>query len=349
LFTNSNLKAGLAEKFNKPNIKICDILHEKPVNNKLGLALAKIKNNKIFQKISSDYDVIHQTNQFFLIKGVKNLVSTVHDVIPLNKNLYDQNSYFVKKYRKKVDYALQNARVILVPTQFVKNEIMIYYPQYFPKMTDRIIVTHLGVSDDFCPKAITPELKHRISLPAESKYFLFVGNLFTRKNLQRCINAYAMLPPESQKEYKLVCIMNKNDDYKPLLSKLSPDCIQNIYFTSSHSNDELMELYSSCTALLFPSLAEGFGLPVLEAMKCGCPIITSNISCLPEVAGDAALYVNPLNEEEISNGMKILTEDETLRSKLTERGLDRVKEFTWANTARTSFDAYKKALELQKR
>jgi glycosyltransferase involved in cell wall biosynthesis len=117
-------------------------------------------------------------------------------------------------------------------------------------------------------------------------------------------------------------------------------------FDSVSNNDELAELYRSASLFVFPSFYEGFGFPPLEAMACGCPVVVSNTSSLPEVCGDAAYYIDPHNVESIANGILRVTEDENLRKKLIQKGLERVKLFTWETSAQKHREVFERALGL---
>ena len=162
------------------------------------------------------------------------------------------------------------------------------------------------------------------------EYFLFVGTIQPRKNLARLIEAFAALnnPP------KLILAGSKgwlSDEIYELPKKLGIE--DSVKFLGYVPDEKLPALYSGAKAFLFPSLFEGFGLPVLEAMACGCPVLTSNISSLPEVAGKAAILVNPYSVEEIAQGIEEIKTQDT-RNKLIKSGFEHVKKFSWEKAAR---------------
>ena len=132
----------------------------------------------------------------------------------------------------------------------------------------------------------------------------------------------------------------------PLVSEIEKMDLKNqVYFPGYIGPTDLVYFYNLAEVFLFPSLYEGFGLPVLEAMACGCPVITSNISALPEVVGDAAILVNPYSVEEISTAMEKVLTNKTLRLELAEKGLKRAREFSWKKNARETLELYKKVLQ----
>ena len=163
--------------------------------------------------------------------------------------------------------------------------------------------------------------KHRSKKP----YLLQIAQYAAKKNVDRVIEAYSQLPQESRPD--LVAIL-------PNYEGLEPD-VPGLRLIREHlSHKELAPWYRGALGFVFPSIHETFGLPVLEAMACGCPVVTSNISAIPELTGDAAILVNPRSVEEIAEGIQRLAADENLRETLRDKGLARAKQFTWAKSAR---------------
>jgi glycosyltransferase involved in cell wall biosynthesis len=165
-------------------------------------------------------------------------------------------------------------------------------------------------------------------------YLLYLGTLQPRKNLIRLVEAFARLQPLTA-DIRLVFAGKKGWLYGDLFARVEAlgleDCV---LFTGYVADDDKASLLSGARALVYPSLYEGFGLPVLEAMTCGTPVLTSNVSSLPEVAGDAALLVDPLDVDAISDGMSRLIADDELRFALVKKGYVQVRKFSWANAAR---------------
>ncbi len=189
-----------------------------------------------------------------------------------------------------------------------------------------------------------------------NKYFLHVGTIQPRKNLERVIEAFKLFREVNEikeieqtkgdsktlNNFKLVLAGAKgwdSEDIYNLPKKLGIS--SQVKFLGRVEEGELAELYKSASGLVFPSLFEGFGLPILEAFACGCPVLTSNTSAMPEIAGDAAILVNPSSTKEIMEGMTELSEDQALRKKLIEKGQNRLKLFSWEKTARETLKVFK--------
>ncbi|MBI2595366.1 glycosyltransferase family 4 protein [Candidatus Daviesbacteria bacterium] len=172
----------------------------------------------------------------------------------------------------------------------------------------------------------------------QGEYFLFVGTVQPRKNLCRLIEAFGKSDLLSHSEFsdiKLVFVGSKgwlSDEIYALPKKLGIE--DRVKFLGHVDNADLPALYCGAAALVYPSLFEGFGLPILEAFACGCPVLTSNISSMPEVAGDAALLVNPVSVEEITDGMIELVSDRDLRERLIKQGFVQAKKFSWEKCAK---------------
>jgi glycosyltransferase involved in cell wall biosynthesis len=199
---------------------------------------------------------------------------------------------------------------------------------------DRIVVIYpgcdesLGRVDD--PRAVAT-VRARYGLGAD--YLLYLGTLQPRKNLVRLVEAFACLRSRAA-DLKLVLAGKKGWLYDELFDRVKSLGLEGrVVFSDYIAEDDKAALLSGALALVYPSLYEGFGLPVLEAMACGTPVLTSNVSSLPEVAGDAALCVDPLDTDAIATGMSRLIDDADLRRTLVQRGYDQVRKFSWANAA----------------
>lgn len=165
------------------------------------------------------------------------------------------------------------------------------------------------------------------------KYILFVGTLQPRKNIVRLIEAFSKI--HHQQQLNLVIVGKKGWMYEEILEAPKQYGIENqIKFLEFVPDEDLSLLYKNALCFVLPSLYEGFGLPVLEAMTQGCPVITSNVSSLPEAGGDAALYVDPEDVDDIAAKMQSLVKDEELRKTLIEKGYKQVKKFSWEKAAR---------------
>ncbi len=239
----------------------------------------------------------------------------------------------------------------LIPLRFPQwfSKAQIFYCRYYLRQVlhqaDRIFCNSLTTAEDVqhfldVPKrklVITPlgcdhDQFQFLDLPT-SNYFLYIGRGNPHKNVDRLIRAFAQLP--QAQNYDLWLAGSFDPRYTPGLQQLAIDLgVQTqVKFLDYVPDRELSQLINRAIALVFPSLWEGFGLPVLEAMACGTPVITSNLAALKEVAGEAAMLVNPYAPAEITSAMQDLLQDQGLRSHLRDRGLARAKQFTWQQTA----------------
>lgn len=208
---------------------------------------------------------------------------------------------------------------------------------------DTIDVVYNGVDERFvqADEASATTVREKHKLP--DRYFLFVGTLEPRKNLERLIRSWARIADKV--EVDLVLVGREGWKAEPIYEAIrtveEPDRIHQIGFLD---HDDLPGVMAAAEALVYPSLAEGFGIPVAEAMACGTPVITSKVSSLPEVAGDAGLLVDPLDVGEIGGAMRRVAENEDLRADLSQRGIERAKMFSWRRSAEQTLDTYRKAL-----
>ena len=252
-------------------------------------------------------------------------VITIYDFIHLKfPEMYSQKKYYYY-YNYTLPIILRNSQAIVCISENTKKDLLSFYG-----IKDKpIYVIYEGFDKQrFYPRDKGVMYK-RYGL---KKYLLYIGDLKPYKNLERSLEAFAML---GLKDYIFVIGGRKDPRYYPRIkSKVEELSLQDrVLFLGYVHEEDLPHLYSEAEAFIFPSLYEGFGLPPLEAMACGCPVLTSNVASLPEVCGDAAFYVDPYNTEAIAEGMyKILT-DEKLKKELIRKGLERVKLFSWKNAA----------------
>jgi len=268
-------------------------------------------------------------------------VVTIHDVIYLVFK-QDLPSFIGRQYyRFQIGFSGQHSDAIITASEFSRTEI----------------VKHLGVPADkirVIYSAPDPQFQNIDSRQAEAHVaerfgirppFLFnVGLQFQRKNLQRLLGAFAQLG-ERRKGFQLILAGPFGPIKGQLESLVARKNLQKaVRFLGPVTDFDLVALYNSAMALVFPSLYEGFGFPVVEAFACGTPVITSNISSLPELAGDAALLVDPTNVEEIREAMDRVIGDEGLRRSLIQKGFAQVQKFTWDRTAQQTLDVYQQVL-----
>ncbi|CAD5913065.1 Protein RfbU [Planktothrix tepida] len=237
----------------------------------------------------------------------------------------------------------------LIPLRFPRrgSRLTAYFKYYIPlvlSQAEHIVCNSISTAQDLVnffdipeqkitpiPLAYNPQRFQFLDLPTRN-YFLYIGRHDAYKNLSRLINAFSKLKHLS--EYELWFAGPTDETYTPELKKQVQDLelTQQVKFLNYVPFEQLIPMINQAIAVVFPSLWEGFGFPVLEAMACGTPVITSNLSSLPEVGGNAALYVNPYQVEEITEAMETLANNTEMRSHLRQLGLEQVKQFSWEKT-----------------
>lgn len=249
-----------------------------------------------------------------IFSNVRSVVM-VHDLIPLHFAAW--KSPLKAYFRYYVPLVLQHAQHIICNSQATAEDMVRFYGIAASRITP-------------IPLAIDAQHFQPLTVPTQN-YFLYLGRCDPYKNVSRAIAAFAQLPHGKDYEFRIV----GPDDprYLPDLKSQAEalGVAERVQFLGYRPYHELPQLLAGAIALVFPSLWEGFGFPVLEAMACGTPVITSNLSSLPEVAGDAALMVNPYQVEEIAAAMKQVL-DEGVRSHLRAAGLSQVARFSWEKT-----------------
>jgi len=243
-------------------------------------------------------------------------IVTVHDLIPLRfPNLRSPLTYYFRYYIPQV---LSQAEHIICNSVATAKDISNYFQIPEKKITP-ILLAHNTQHFRF------------LDLPT-SNYFLYIGRHDKYKNLQRLIDAFAALP--SNIDCELWIAGPTDQRFTPILQEQAIQLGVNnqVKFLNYVTYEQLPIIINQAIALVFPSLWEGFGLPVLEAMACGTPVITSNLSALPEVAGNAAILVNPYNTGEITEAMQTIAKDLALRSHLRTLSLNQASQFSWKKT-----------------
>lgn len=237
--------------------------------------------------------------------------------------------------------SLEAASAILTDSEFVKREIV----ELFGVSPEKIFPVLLGVSSDFFPR--DPEecnaflTAHDLTF---GQYVLSVGTLEPRKNIPALIDAYSMLPADLQRRFPLVLVGMRGWLTSGLEARMKPLVERGVIKPLGYVPDAAMPLiYSGAAAFVFPSFYEGFGLPPLEAMACGAPVISSQTSSLPEVVGDAGVLVDPRNVDAIADSIRRVLEDRAFAEELAQQGIQRAAGFSWKRTAAETIGIYRHA------
>ena len=248
------------------------------------------------------------------------------------------------------NFALQNilgwltalrASAVTTPSHFSRREVARLYPW----LRDRAFVTPNAVKSAFYPRPSAEVEQVKKAFDISAPYFLFVGTPQPRKNIARVVEAFLAVTRKVERVQLVIAGKSTPELGKLRRAHQAAFASGRVVATGYVSDDDLACLYSGCIALVFPSLYEGFGIPVLEAMACGAPVITSNTTALPEAAGDAALLVNPEDTMAIAQAMRRVLDEPDLRAALRARGFAHARQFTWAQTARATAEAYQAALD----
>jgi glycosyltransferase involved in cell wall biosynthesis len=297
-----------------------------------------LKNEKI--------DILH--SPYFLTpwSGGFAKIITVHDLMALRfPGFFQGRSLPVRAYASLFTNVFLRSSVslssqIVTDSQTVKDEVL----RWKPECEGRITVIRPAVDPAFRKmNNHKPIERIRSRFGLTERIILYVGNTRPYKNLPRLIRAFALLAEERETRCQLVIGGGESRNLS-LLRMLAKDLqIEGrLVFTGNLTDEELVALMNAAHLFVFPSLYEGFGLPPLEAMACGTPVITSNAGSLPEVVGDAAWLVNPEKEQEIFTAIKTLSADERLRQEFINKGHERVKLFSWRKTAEETLELYER-------
>ena len=287
-------------------------------------------------------DLLHCTANTAPLKLSLPLIVTIHDIIYLEKINFEGSAYqnFGNLYRRFiVPKIAEKARLILTVSEFEKRTIVekLNLPQ------ENVKVLYNGVSSQFnmdYSKEKVEEFRKTYGLPGQ--FIMFLGNTAPKKNTLNVIKAYLDYCQGSSAAIPLVLLDYEKELVLKILQQAnSSHLISNFVFPGYVPYSQIPLMYNAATLFLYPSLRESFGLPILEAMACGVPVITSNCSSMPEVAGDAAEIIDPFNYKELSNAIDRVLASDDLKDLYRKKGLERSKQFTWRKTTEELLQVYK--------
>lgn len=287
------------------------------------------------RRLFDGVDVVHYLGPQKIFADHKRTISTVHDLIPMF-NEFSADAGLRYRFPRMVEKQLRHSNAVVCPSQWVADTIR----DRFDWFRGPITVTPLAAGPQFSPSPLTDDVRRKYDL--HRRYVLFVGRIdVARKNIDRMIEAWMSMPMQNRKDTDFIIITDRNDRViKSFVSGL-PSCDASVKIFNTVSNAELTQFLSSASMLLFASQAEGFGLPILEAMQCGCPVMTSSTTSMTEVGGDAVLYVDPTSVEQIRETIAGALHDQDLLADLKERGLVQCSKFRWERTAELTLGAYR--------
>lgn len=289
-------------------------------------------------------DILHCTSNTAPIWCDIPLVLTLHDIIYLENREKESASLYQNMgwhYRRLVvPHIVHHCARIITVSDFERKNIMnkLDIPQ------ERIQMIHNGYNETYAP--LTDDKKIYLRYIEEPDYFFILGNTDTRKNVERMLIAYAEYLKSSTQKRKLLVTGLTSDYIQQILKRNHIEyAMQDIRLTGYVPGDDLPYLYNDAFAFLFASLREGFGIPIIESMACGTPVITSNTSSMPEIGGPDAILVNPERSDEIAAMMLKLENDKVFYQQQKTIGLERAKHFSWRKTTEHLLQLYKEVYE----
>ncbi len=270
-------------------------------------------------------------------------VITLHDIIPYTMPDTVGKGY-LNKFIENIPKIIKLADAIITVSEFSKNDIC----RFFPYSKDKIYVIPLAANEnfkkhrkDYC-RAYLSEM-----FGIEKDFILYIGGFSPRKNVPMLIKAFSLAKKDFKTPHNLVIVGSHKDQMTQLHAMVSEYKLEDdVIFTGYASNDELPLFYSACDLFVYPSLYEGFGLPVLEAMNCGAPVIATNCTSIPEVAEDAVIYITGSDDIDLSNKIIDVVNNSAKKILYSEKSIKRAAAFSWEKTAKMTIDIYKKSKEL---
>ncbi len=296
-------------------------------------------------------EILHCTSNTAPVYSNIPLVVTLHDIIYMEKSylkiLQDSGTTYQKFgniYRRYfIPKMIRKVRKMITVSNFEKDRIN----KFFSLKPNLLEAVYNGVSQHFKPvteSIILNEIKSKYRLP--DKFFFFLGNTDPKKNTIGVLKAMKAFLQANHEGYKLVMPDYEEEELQRLLRSIdAPEMREKIHLTGYIVNTDLPAIISLSRLFLYPSLRESFGIPILEGMACGVPVITSNTSSMPEVAGDAACIIDPYQPVQITKAMFDLLEDSELRRKFIEKGLSRAADFSWQNMAKHVLTIYQEVYQ----
>jgi glycosyltransferase involved in cell wall biosynthesis len=314
--------------------------------------IASKKHRKFFEEQffpsnlkSQSVDIYHIPQNGIGLPQKKNCsyISTVHDLIPYVMPETVGKGY-LKRFISAMPQIIQNSDTIITVSEFSKRDII----KIFNIDENKIKVTPLAAEEYFKPiEKDRAQFYLKCKYNINTEFLLYLGGFSPRKNVRSILIAYSRIYKKLSKNYKIVILGSANDDHSYLLELCDTLNIgDRVIFTGYVPYEDLPFFYNASSVFVYPSLYEGFGLPPLEAMSCGVPVITSNVSSIPEVVDNAALQINPFDTEELKLAIEKMLEDPIIWKTYAKLGYERSKQYTWQNTAQKTLQIYQDVYQL---
>jgi len=293
----------------------------------------------LFRWLTRRFQLYHEPNHIPIATKLPT-VTTIHDISVLSHPEWHPD-HRVRWYERQFERGRRQSVRFIAASEFTRRELV----ERLQIPADRIDVTHQAARPEFYRREMLTvhETFRAINMPEQ--FFLFVGTLEPRKNVSTLLEAHMRLPAPIRRAYPLVLVGAWGWKNEALDSALQAgQAAGDVRVLGYVGNETLACLYSACTALVWPSLYEGFGLPPLEAMACGAPVVVSDVASLPEVVGDAGVRLDPLHVESWTEAMRRMVEDPAWRGQWSEKGLARAATFSWQRCAAQTLETYRRAI-----
>ncbi len=309
-----------------------------PLYGKKAAFLRFVYSNFILHKLNSISLIYSPTHHGLFTSSVRQII-TIHDLLPIRfKSIYSKESVAYFYYKMILPMLMRKSEKLIVPSEYTKFDVV-----NLGVSPDKITVIYNGISLKYNTSLSRSYFLKKYGITQE--YILSVGTTsFPYKNAEGLIKAFSNIL--NRLDYELVFCGGRNkylQDLKYLVQSLGIE--KKVKFLSYLDDCDLYHLYKFSSIFVYPSTFEGFGIPPLEAMACGCPIVVSNVAALPEVCGDAAYYVDPYDVEDIARGIHTVLSDENLQKELVRKGFERVKLFSWEKSSKKLIEVIEEVLQ----
>lgn len=289
-------------------------------------------------------DLFFSTDGFISTNSKTPQITVIHD-LAFEHYPNDISKLMLEFYKKRYPESSKNAKKIFTVSEFTKQDIV----KKYKISEEKIIVTYNAADEKFHPISEEEKQAIRDRFTNSEDYFHFVGAIQPRKNLVRLFKAFDIFKQETNSKYKLLIVGRKAWNFTEITETFEQMQFKNdVIFTGYVSNEDLVKIYGASTALCYIPYFEGFGLPIVEAFSCETAVITSNVSSMPEVAGKAAICVNPFDEKDIAKAMGKISSDKNFRDELIKNGKTELKRFSWDKTADKIWQEFENTINSQK-
>ena len=346
LLTQLNKKKEVAESFTKSDaLQYHNVLANEGMLGKKAKPFLRSFNQTVTRLAASRSDLYHASNPTDFPEDITNGVVTLHDLIALRPEPW-VSTESIKFYHNNIKAILKQAKVVFTVSKFTKNDAIKHFPEfahkYFPTpLAANPLFRKINISRDFL-------LRYGIT-DIEKPYLLYVGEIQPRKNVEGFLAAFDALPQTLQKELQIIIVgsAKSHENLRQFQNAVATmKYPSKVFHLQNVATEDLIKLYNAAYAFIYLSHYEGFGLPVIEAMSCGCPVLTSNTTSLKEVASDAALMVNPDDKDATIHAMTSIIEQSSVRDSLKEMGLLRAACFSWEKNAEKTIAGYNAAIDM---